>query len=75
MSTAAECAALKLEVSRLKAINAALAAAIQHPLDSRQLHDFLDAAAGEGLVLAGIDAADLYALVFAVDYAKRIEGT
>lgn len=33
------------------------------------LHTFLDAAAGEGLVLGGIDAADLYVELFPKTYA------
>jgi hypothetical protein len=35
-----------------------------------QILQFLDAAAGEGLVLNGIDAADLYAALFPVEYAN-----
>lgn len=70
----AERDALIAEVTRLKAINAHLAAAIQTPLNGRKtLHEFLDAAAGEGLVLRDIDAADLYMLLFPAEYAMQVE--
>lgn len=36
------------------------------------LHTFLDAAAGEGLVLDGVDAADLYIKMFPERYAAAI---
>lgn len=36
------------------------------------LHTFLDAAAGEGLVLGGVDAADLYIKLFPERYAAAI---
>ncbi len=36
------------------------------------LHTFLDAAAGEGLMLNGVDAADLYIAVFPDRYAKAV---
>lgn len=40
------------------------------PEQSREaLHTFLNAAAGEGLVLDGIDAADLYIATFPAEYA------
>lgn len=39
-----------------------------------QLERFLDAAASEGLVLDGIDAADLYVLLFPELYAQGMEG-
>ena len=35
-----------------------------------KLHRFLDAAAGDGLICAGLDAADLYAEIFPEQYAK-----
>jgi hypothetical protein len=37
---------------------------------TEDLHTFLDAAAGEGLVLGGIDAADLYIAIFPERYAN-----
>lgn len=43
-----------------------------------QILQFLDGAAGEGLVLNGIDAADLYAALFPVEYAnggRAVSGT
>ena len=41
------------------------------------LHTFLDAAAGEGLVLGGVDAADLYVELFPKTYVGIVtkEGT
>lgn len=39
------------------------------------LHAFLDAAAGDGLVLNGIDAAALYEEIFPVRYAAQGEST
>lgn len=36
------------------------------------LHTFLDAAAAEGLVLGGVDAADLYIEIFPERYAAAI---
>jgi len=44
------------------------------PLTEEELHTFLNAAAGEGLVLDGVDAADLYASVFPERYAKAARG-
>lgn len=41
---------------------------------SRDLHTFLNAAAGEGFVLDGVDAADLYVSVFPERYAQAVEG-
>lgn len=38
----------------------------------KQLHAFLNAAAGEGFVLDGVDAADLYVAVFPERYAATI---
>ena len=42
--------------------------------NSEVLHAFLDAAAGEGLVLGGVDAADLYVAIFPERYARAIAG-
>ena len=36
------------------------------------MHEFLNAAAGEGLVLGGVDAADLYVALFPERYAKTV---
>ncbi len=41
---------------------------------SERLHTFLNAAAGEGFVLAGVDAADLYVEQFPERYAAAIAG-
>lgn len=38
-----------------------------------ELLKFLDAAAGEGFVLDGVDAADLYVKLFPAEYAARAE--
>lgn len=40
--------------------------------EATPLHRFLDAAAGEGLVLGGVDAADLYIEQFPEIYAAKI---
>jgi hypothetical protein len=50
------------------------------PALGADLHKFMDAAAGEGLVLDGVDAADLYVKLFPAEYAalsapKGEEGT
>lgn len=42
---------------------------------SEPLHKFLDAAAAEGLVLDGVDAADLYIAMFPERYAAAIAAT
>lgn len=39
---------------------------------SESLHTFLDVAAGEGLVLGGVDAADLYQKLFPARFAAAI---
>ena len=39
-----------------------------------RLHTFLNAAAGEGMVLDGVDAADLYVALFPERYAATIAG-
>lgn len=49
-----------------------LEASKQSELVPSKLHTFLDAAAGEGLVLDGIDAADLYEQVFPERYAAAL---
>lgn len=41
-------------------------------IDAEQLHTFINAAAGDGLVLDGIDAAELYVRLFPERYAKAI---
>ena len=38
----------------------------------KRLHRFLNAAAGEGFELDGVDAADLYIELFPVEYARTI---
>ena len=43
-------------------------------MTERALHTFLNAAAGMGLHLDGVDAADLYIATFPEQYAKAIEG-
>jgi len=43
------------------------------PVDARErLHRFLNAAAGEGFELDGVDAADLYIELFPEEYARVI---
>jgi len=43
--------------------------------DDARLHRFIDAAAGEGLVLDGIDAADLYAGLWPERYAAALSAS
>lgn len=40
------------------------------PVVPEALHTFLNAAAGEGLVIGGVDAADLYIAIFPERYAQ-----
>lgn len=42
------------------------------PDSTESLHTFLDVAAGEGLVLGGVDAADLYQQIFPARFAAAI---
>jgi hypothetical protein len=43
------------------------------PVATEQLHTFLNAAAGEGLVLDSVDAGDLYAAMFPERYKAACE--
>lgn len=59
------------ELTRLKAVNASLRESVGKPA-RLQLHQFVDAAAEEGLILGGIDAAELYQLLFPEEYERRL---
>lgn len=63
---------MKVEVSKEWCMNMAKAEIASDTAE--QLHTFLNAAAGDGLVLDGVDAADLYVALFPERYAATIAG-
>lgn len=69
------------ELYDIAVARAVLALAAPQPAQAQEqeknarLHAFLDAAAGEGFVLVGVDAGDLYAEVFPERYAAALSHT
>jgi len=66
----------RAERARIEALDVALDRELAKPaapVDARErLHRFLNAAAGEGFELDGVDAADLYIELFPEEYARVI---
>lgn len=64
---------LKLKHGIYKADDQAFNRVFKAAPDTDALEKFLDAAAGEGLILAGVDAADLYVSLFPEQYRARLK--